>query len=359
MVQFTPQTVYSSQPVYTAQDIQAQEKAKYDKQMEAYNAALAAERSSKASQQAQQDKAAQQLVDYLSVNPLQWDTTAYMYDPVSTGLNRVFIDNGKPGLGDALYYMTPSSAVGNVQGGAYVPTLDEAKALLAASGNYTGSSPRPGETPQETIQRIYGTGLSDQLTNYLVAQNVYQQPGTIGDLKAVDAYHGRQADNAPLLGAFVGTGTDPLKGLLSQAGVSTTSFAPSAKSYSAAPSMPSSWQPAASAINQQSVANSDLYTDAYNKITLGGNYGGGVINDAYSQPFANVVGAPDSSWAMASNPLAAMPWASASWNTPSYGGPMSQQSASAYSTGAAASAGGLGGLGGAGPWGARNPWSPS
>lgn len=359
MVQFTPQTVYSSQPVYTAQDIQAQKRAEYDKQMEAYNAALAAQQSAKASQQAQQNKSAQQLVDYLSANPLQWDTTAFTYDPVLTGANRVFVDNGQPGLGDALYYMTPSTAIGNVQGGSYVPTLDEAKALLAASSNYIGSSPLPDETPQQTIQRIYGTGLSDDLANYLIAQNVYQQPGTIGDLKAINAYHGGQADDAPLLGAFVGTGTDPFKDLLGQAGVNTASFSPTTKSFGAAPTMPLSWQPAANSINQQNAANSDLYTDAYNKITLGGNYGGGVINDAYSQPFANVVGAPDSSWAMASNPLAAMPWASASWNTPSYGGPMSQQSASAYSTGAAASAGGLGGLGGAGPWGARNPWSPS
>jgi hypothetical protein len=324
MALFTPQTNFASQPVYTAQDIQAQQRAEY-------TAALERQRAAQQRVQAQQDATAQQLVDYLSANPLQWSDQSFLYNPSD---NNWYKDE------TGAYDLTNWLANGSVQGGSYVPTLDEAKTLLSTSSGYTGlGQNKVGETPQEQIKRVYGNNISDQLADALVSGAM--------------SFGGGSTRNGDA--TFLGSGTDPLRDVYRAAGIKPSLW-PSSTPSSPAPNAPSAWQPQADALNQQTQANSDLYTDAYNKITMGGNYGGGVINDAYSQPFSNVVGAQDASWAMSDNPLASMPWATSSWNTPSYGGPQSQQSASSFGTGATSN-GGLGGLGG-GPWGARNPWSP-
>lgn len=351
MVLFTPQTVFDSQPVYTAQDIEAQKRAEYDRQMAAYRAEQDQIRAARAAANAQMDTQAQGLVDFLTANPLQWDDQSFIYGD----LLRPSVSTPTGPQPSGTYRPSTLSSAGNIEGGSYVPTLDEARRLLDVSGRFAGNpasaggwagptvQPRAGETPQDAVRRVYGGGLSDGLVGYLTSQMVKDQDGTLpayvngtsrnlfGDALSAAGFERYRADPTGHSGPGQMTST-------------IQTFAP--QNIAPTPDMPAPWQPQAEAINQQNADNSRLYTDAYNKTTMGGNYGGGVINDNYSQPFANVVGGD-----------VTMPWNTASWNTPSYGSPGAPEPTAAYGK----PGGGLGGLGGGfgGPWGGKNPWSPA
>jgi len=100
----------------------------------------------------------------------------------------------------------------------------------------------------------------------------------------------------------------------------------------------------------------------------GGSQLGGIINDAYAQPYANqITGFSDPSATSFTDggnnpgmPTTTMPWAQP-WGTPGFGGPGSGPSVNQYSpTPGQQKPGGLGGLGGwGGPFGQKNPFSPT
>jgi hypothetical protein len=346
---FTALPPAKSEVIRSPQELRDQARRAYDRQAERAKA----RREYDAQQRTDaQNQAAQNLVDYFTANPGQIDTGSYMYGTDGTMPSR------KANLSDPLaapmYYYDATSAFGNNPGGTFVPTLDEAKAILQgeASNRYNYTSFQNGDTPVEAIKRALGGNVSDAAANYLVSQNIIDPAYTSDQMKDAGISGGI---NGPQPWSVWGGFGSEIRDVADQAGADWKAFLPSQRA-SAGPD----WNSTIGAVNNDIAQQSQRDRNAnlaYNNYTLGGGYGGGMIDDSYSAPFAGTMNAGQGwgSWGQQDTGVP-MPWATQSWNTPGYGQPGAPISG-AY--------GGLGGLGGAsgnrgssGPWGARNPWSP-
>jgi len=354
---FTPLAPTKSEVIRTPQEMMARARAAYDRQAE--NAQARQEKDAQA-RLAAQDQAAQNLLDYFKDNPASYTGQQYIYDPLY-GVNVAKQFDPNDFTATPMYYQGAGNGRSTLADGTFNPTLDDAKALLAGTAGYNYTAFQKGDTPIDTIKRAFGGGISDDAANYLLSLGLKDQGDrTVGDIRDNGiVYSNRFADTDKPLAAWTGPDQVGLKNLFKDAGADWTSFNPLPTGQSAA-----DWNSIVGGVNNK-IAQQDernRYANlAYNNYTLGGGYGGGMINDSYSAPFAGSMDVGQNWYGWGGGSGATMPEAAQSWNTPSYGQPNSPLS------GSYGGLGGLGGFGGrgrgngwgGGPWGSQNPWSPS
>lgn len=356
---FTALAPTKSEVIRTPQEEMAQARAAYDRQAE--RAKGKQERMAQMRLDAQ-NAAAQNFVDYFAANPDAGNISGspFLYG-TSDGLV-TSVGDKNDFTNDRIFIPNALSSMGYTQDGSFVPTLDDAKAILGGAGGYNYTAYHPGDTAQQTVNRAFGGNLSDDATNWLVSQGLQGQDRTVGDIRAQGiAYGDKLPDSATPYSAWNGPDQVGLWNTLKDAGADWTSFnAPQQAQVGP------SWGQVQGNLNnkfaQQDEANRNANL-AYNNETLGGNYGGGVVNDDYTTPFAGSMNA-NPAWGVNNNGVT-MPGSTQQWNTPGYG----QPGGSLFG-----SYGGLGGLGGFGgnddqsrgrrqgmdgPWGSSNAWSPS